>query len=53
MGKKMGRPPIPKRDLRSHLVTVRFTGDELHSLRARARQAGCTIADLLRMVVQE
>ena len=47
--KRMGRPPKPRSEVRSELVMVRVTKQELRDLKRLSRETGESIPELLRM----
>lgn len=53
MTKKLGRPPIPKSKRRSVFLRVRVTAAEREALRLDAKQAGLSVSDYVRKILQE
>ena len=47
--KRMGRPPKPRSEVRSELVMVRVTKQELRDFRRLSRETGESVPDLLRI----
>lgn len=52
MSKKLGRPPIAKGKRRSVFLRVRVTSAEREALRLDAKQAGLSVSDYLRKILQ-
>jgi hypothetical protein len=53
MGKKMGRPPLPKSERRSRKVFFRVTTSEYKDLIAAAKQAGLPVSEFVSKIVNE
>ena len=47
-----GRPKLPILEKKSSKVTVKFAPAEYYSLKAKARQAGVTISEFIRLALQ-
>ena len=45
--KKMGRPPMPDEERKSHMIRIRVTEDEWKLLEKRAAQCGLSVSQLL------
>jgi len=53
MGKKMGRPKIPKNQSRGTLVAARFRPDELKEIERAIRKAGLSKSEWVRVSLLE
>ena len=46
--RRMGRPPLPKRERRRHLIPFKVDDDELKALDRKARELGVSRSEVIR-----
>jgi hypothetical protein len=46
--RKVGRPKLPKGEAKGRIVPVRFTGDDLRAMEAKARASKQTLSEWIR-----
>jgi len=49
--KKVGRPKLPKGAAKGRIVPVRFTGDDLKAIAARARASKQNVSEWIRSTI--
>ena len=48
---KMGRPKLPKGEAKGRIVPVRFTGDDLKAMAAKAKIADQSLSEWIRSTI--
>jgi len=49
--RKVGRPKLPKGEAKGRIVPVRFTGDDLRAMEAKARAAKQSLSEWIRSTI--
>ena len=50
--KRMGRPPLPRRDRKRHVIAFKLDDGEIAALKRKARELGVSISETIREAIR-